>query len=249
MKQKHDVSKARSITAQRLAIVICVATCCITARLNVTAQDGKDEPLPSTVIRVKGAARFTQNEANGWLPLKRGQVLLPSTILQTAKGAQVDLVIGSKLTLPKKQGTNSPAPALVITNGIRLLGDSVLCLKQIEGRQAVSTNAAVVRTVELELRSGGIIGIAGKPVEGGKYGVRIWYGVFTVAEGAYFVEATGDCGALNKAAILSFRNTETKEAKTYDIPAGYWGDGVELKKWENRPAANDPFPASPKQRD
>lgn len=244
MKQKHEIGKHRPITARWLAVSICVAICCITASLNVAAQADKDEPLPSTVIRVKGPARYRQRDSDAWFPLKRGQVLLPGTILQTAKGAQVDLVIGSKLTLPKKQDTDSSASAVVITNGFRLLGDSVLGLEQIEGRPASSTNAAVAHITELDLRSGSMVGIAGKPGEGGKYRVRIAHGVFAVEEGGYFVDWTGDCGVMNKAAVLNLRST-----KTHEIPAGSWLDGVEIKKWENRPTANDPFPTSPKQRD
>jgi len=208
-------------TAQRLALALCIATSCIAVGVSVTAQYEKRDPLPSTVVRVKGPARVTQKESDSWRPLKRGDVLLPGSILQTAKGAQVDLVIGTKLTVPLQRDENSTAPTIIVTNGVRLLGDSILCLERIEGRFASNTNATAVVITELDLRSGGIVGIAGKQVGAAKYGIRIAYGVFMITEGGFFVEMGGDCGALHSTATLDYTNSKYANNKKYEIPAGY----------------------------
>jgi hypothetical protein len=230
-------------TAQRLALALSIAASCIAVGVSVIAQEEKREPLPSTVIRVNGPARVKEEGGDSWRPLKRGQVLLPGCILQTAKGAQVDLVIGAKLTLPRQRDENS-TPAIAVTNGVRLLSDSILCLERIEGRPASNTNGVAVDITELDLRSGGIVGLAGKKVGAAKYGVRIPNGALVISEGGFFVDGTGDCGALHTKATLTYSNN-----KKYEIPAGSWLKEGKIEKWENRANAGDPFPTSPKERD
>lgn len=122
------------------------------------------------VRKVQGEVQYKANAAANWAPLKQGTVLNPGAIVETAKGASVDLWlvdIGSVVRVTESTQ----------------LGLDKLNYSQADGETLVDT--------ELNLKAGTILGNVKKLAAASRYDVKIPNGVCGIRGTEYKVSANG----------------------------------------------------------
>ena len=167
------------------------------------------------VVHIKGNARYTTGN-NVWLPLKTGAKLKPGTIVQTAPGSYVDLVLGEG---------DFPAPSVTSTkagssggggggggggdqyqpnaeqNVIRIQEDSALGIDKLT---TTETGTDTVSETQLDLQRGKIFGNVKKMSAASKYEVKIPNGVAGIRGTIYTVSAAGVVQVLVGSVVLAY---------------------------------------------
>jgi hypothetical protein len=137
------------------------------------ARAGSGAPHMATVINLKGKVRFS-NDNKTWQTLKKGAVLNPGSLIQTAEGGVVDVLLGewgAKLTSPADA---AGAPEEPSANVVRIFESSVLGIDKLTSDQPGTGDA---EEIQLDLRSGMIMGSVKNMPGGSKYEIRIPKGV------------------------------------------------------------------------
>src|SRR5205085_48941 len=84
--------------------IVLAAICAVLFAFPASAQDIKNGI--ATVVRVQGEARYKQSDNDQWHPLVVGLLLHAGAVIQTAKNAYTDVVLGKQIQMPQAR----PAP-------------------------------------------------------------------------------------------------------------------------------------------
>jgi hypothetical protein len=161
------------------------------------------------VVRMKGNARYTTGN-NVWLPLHVGAKLKPGTVVQTAPGSYVDLVLGEG-DLPMATPTASK-PATSPPDGqgyqpnaeqnvIRIQEDSALGIDKLT---TTETGTDVVTETQLDLQRGKIFGNVKKMSAASKYEVKIPNGVAGIRGTIYTISSAGVVQVLVGSVVMAY---------------------------------------------
>ncbi len=185
---------------------------------SATAQQVKEGT--ATVVRIKGQARYFTGNAQPQT-LKVGMALKPGTVVQTAAGAYVDIVLG-ETKAPERQpvfGTMAYQPETE-QNVVRMMEDSTLAIDKLT---VSDTGADVVTDTQLDLRAGRIIGSVKKLSAASKYQVNIPNGVAGIRGTIYAISADGIVRVLVGSAVVAYVRPDGTAA-TQVVAAGYQFD-------------------------
>jgi hypothetical protein len=159
------------------------------------------------VINLKGSARYFLAGDSTPHPLKVGDTLKPGTIIQTASGSYVDIVLNNPKATSSGIGAGpssvSSTPTTVMyakpsmeQDAVRVLENTVLGVEKLTITQ---TGADRVTDTELDLKVGKIFGTVRKLSAGSNYKVKIPNGVAAIRGTVYFISSTGDVSILASA--------------------------------------------------
>ena len=161
-------------------------------------------PQAVTVIRVKGMARYSNDNQN-WHPIRKGDVLNPGTIIQTGPKALVDIQLGEReaATAPISYNPNSTmyAPEQMRANVVRIFENSALAIDKL----AVDKTGAgdEVSDTQLDLRAGQIMGNVKKLSASSKYEVKIPNGVAGIRGTVYMISSSGVVNVLTGSVVIA----------------------------------------------
>jgi hypothetical protein len=137
------------------------------------------------VIRLTGSARFTTDQKT-WKELKKGTVLKSGTLVQTAPNCTLDLCLNE--ARPKKSDEN---PEASTDNVIRVFENSALSLDKLAAEE-----------LQLDLRSGAIMGTVGKLTPEAKYEIRLPHGIIGIRGGTYITDVSGVVNVIEGSAVV-----------------------------------------------
>jgi len=155
-----------------------------------------DTPLPSTVLRVAGHSRCSIDGGHQWKLLKAGDIIYAGSLVQTAQGSDLDLLLGGQVKAPAKNSTYNPdtLPGHFISLG----ADGVLKLEKV-AQKSPSTDQEVL----LELRTGTINGNVKKLAGGSRYEVAFAGGVAGMREAIYQLSSSGRLNVMKGKAFVA----------------------------------------------
>ena len=175
----------------------------LTMITNVSAGDAKERT--GKVIRVKGAARYSVGN-NVWQPLKVGESLKPGALIQTAKGASVDIsfeesyVAPSKPSGPSSSHLNQFLPTTE-QDMIRLGEDTVISVDKLS---AVDTGNDKVTETEIDLRKGRLFGTTKKMSATSQFRVKIPNGIAGIRGTIYTISSGGVIQVLVGSVVVAY---------------------------------------------
>jgi len=182
------------------------------------------------VVRIKGSARYTAGTGS-WQPLKVGDILDPGTVIQTAEGSRVDMVLGNPKAVASSPrvglamgsaGPGSPAggdgtkPPPIDQNFIRMQENTVLSLDKLT---ATDTGAGIVTDTQLDLRAGKIFGTVKKLSPASLYEVKIPNGVAGIRGTIYVISADGVVSVLSGTVVVAYVNADGQVIRR-EVPSG-----------------------------
>lgn len=181
-------SSVRWCAAGLVLAAFCVATRSALAQTGAT--------LPATVLRLKGHARYTTDNVKTWQMIKAGDVLMPGTLVQTARESQLDLLLGgdakARRGLKAKDFYNPDA-----NHGANLAGLSENTLLKLDKLTRTSSDGgAMTEEIQLDLSAGMILGNFSQPSPGSKYEVAFVGGVAGMKSAVYQLRAGGELAVL-----------------------------------------------------
>ena len=180
----------------------------VTVGLAVQCSAQSETLLPSTVVRMKGHARLSTDNAKTWRMVKLGDSLDSGSLIQTAFKSELDVALGEQAR-PSADGAvydRETQPA----NLISLSEDTLLQIDKIARRRAAGAQESVEET-SLNLRKGTITGSVRKLNGGSRYEIAFANGVAGTREGAYRLRANGEMSVLKGRAYIAL--TDGKPAK------------------------------------
>lgn len=203
--------------------------CAVTLALASTVL-AETQQINAKVMKVKGSARYS-TDSTTWNTLKAGQSLPAGTVIQTAKGAYVDLVIGEGAPVfhSHRIGSTIPYPPSVQAavfqpgvqqNTIRLFEDSALALDKLS---CTKTGMDEISETQLDLRAGKIFGRVKKLSAASKYEIKIPNGVAGIRGTTYTVNANGVVTVLEGSVVISMVGSDGRVV-TVVVEAGYMYD-------------------------
>jgi|SRR5688572_5902744 len=134
--------------------------------------------VTSTILRMKGHARFSADGGKTWQMVKAGDKLVSGSMIQTAFKSDLDLVLGE------------PADTQT-ANLLNLAEDTLLSLDKIARKQTAGSQD-IAEEVLLDLRKGTITGNVRKLVAESRYEITFVNGVAGAREGIYTLRANGE---------------------------------------------------------
>ena len=169
------------------------------------------------VVRIKGEARYSTGKKI-WEPLKVGTILKSGAIVQTAKGAFVDIVVNeeaSAAAVALKAPTSTAAPSSAGGGGgsatpspdqdvIRVLDDSYLVFDNMNAKNNGSTT--VTETL-LDLKKGSIFGSIKKQASSSRFEVKIPNGVAGIRGTIFLISASGSVSCLTGSVVAAFTSS------------------------------------------
>ncbi len=158
-------------------------------------------PQAVQVLRVKGHARYSVDNKT-WQPLKKGDVLPPTVMIQTAAKSTVDIQPGDENAAPTSIDADSGsirAPDELKANTIRVYENSVLDIAKLTSDRA---NAAEVSETQLDLRAGRMMGAVRKSPNASRYEIKFLNGVAGVRDGVYILSSSGSLDVLYGTTIV-----------------------------------------------
>ena len=180
------------------------------------------------VVNMKGSARYFLPGDSTPHPLQVGDILKPGTIIQTAGGAHVDVVLNNTKAVSSGIGASPSAitatPTAVMysrpsaeQDAIRIMENTVLGIEKLTVTQ---TGADRVTETDLDLKVGKIFGTVKKLSAGSKYSIKIPNGVAGIRGTVYYVSSTGEVSILSSASQLSSNGTPGQMVLAYIAPDG-----------------------------
>jgi hypothetical protein len=166
-----------------------------------------ESSLPSTVVRMTGQARGSADNGKTWKPLKVGHILRSGTLVQTAKRADLDIVLGEQVAPSATDAFYNPdaRPA----NFLSLSSDTLLKLDKVVSKAAADSTAS--EEILLELRTGEVTGNVKKITGDSKYEISFIGGVAGTREGIYKLNANGQMTVLKGKAFVASADGNVKE--------------------------------------
>ena len=162
------------------------------------------EPVPQViqVLQVRGQARYS-NDNKTWHSLKKGEVLQPGSMIQTAEKSTVDLQLGDPVAAPASiDGPNGVlrTPEELKANIVRLYENSVLDVGKLTSERSA---AGEVSETQLELRAGKIMGGVRKSSTASLYEIKFLKGVAGIRGGVYLMNSSGEVNVLYGTAMIA----------------------------------------------
>lgn len=159
-------------------------------------------PQGIQVLQIKGQARFS-NDKQTWHSLKKGEILQPGAMIQTAGKSTVDLQLSDRSSAPIPiDASKSLLRTLEESkaNTIRLYENSVLDI----GKLTVDrTDAGEVSDTQLDLSAGRMMGAVRRSSSASRYEIKFLNGVAGVREGIFVMNSSGEMDVLNGTAIIA----------------------------------------------
>jgi hypothetical protein len=176
------------------------------AAVAMTSQVMADSvPQVITVVRVHGEARYTTDNRT-WNALKKGDVLKPGCVIQTAPKAVVDIQLGERDAAVAPAGYNptSPlyAPEQQKANIVRIFENSALAVDKLILEKNTGTGEELSET-QLDLRAGTIFGNVKKLSATSKYEVKIPNGVAGIRGTTYMISSSGVVSVLTGSVVVA----------------------------------------------
>src|SRR5579862_1370166 len=137
--------------------------------------------VSAKIVHLQGAARYSSDQKT-WNEAKEGLVLKGPVLIQTAPRSRVDVCLhGGKrvASLADELKDNSESV-------IRIFENSVLGIDKLTRQK---TEAGTVEDVQLDLRSGEMMGTVGKLTQGSKYEIKLPKGMIGVRGGTYLASS------------------------------------------------------------
>jgi hypothetical protein len=171
-------------------------------------------------VNIKGSARYLSGPNSTWQPLKVGAILKPGTVLQTASGSYVDLVLNNpdasgiplsamssmiQAPPPETTGAGSSYQPKTKQDAVRIFENTVLGIDKLTIDQ---TGADVVTETQLDLKAGSIFGTVRKLSAASKYEVKIPNGVAGIRGTVYFITAEGVVRVLSGSVVLAYVSSD-----------------------------------------
>jgi hypothetical protein len=172
----------------------------------VVASPAQADSVPQvvTVIRVKGEARYTTDNRT-WQSLRKGDVLKPGCVIQTAPKSLVDIQLGDRdaAVAPSKFNPTSPlyAPEQQKANVVRIFENSALAIDKL-AVDKTGTGEELSDT-QLDLRAGQIMGNVKKLSSSSKYEVKIPNGVAGIRGTVYMISSSGVVNVLSGSVVIA----------------------------------------------
>ena len=154
------------------------------------------------VVRLKGGARCKIGNAE-WQPLKLGDVVRAGTVIQTAGGSRVDLVLGDA-SAPVARPVTSNMISYQTTaeqNIVRIWENTLLGVDKLT---ETHTGADVVSETQLDLKAGHITGSVKKMSAASKYEVKLPNGVAGIRGTIYDISVEGLIKVLTGSVVLAY---------------------------------------------
>ncbi len=180
--------------------------------ITLAAQAQADSvPQVAKILRVKGSARYS-TDGRTWQPLRKGDVLNPGVVLQTAEGSAIDLQLSDRDAAAMSLGTVSSAAgapnsaALYQTEGeataniVHIFPSTELSVDKL---MVERTGADEVSETQLDLRAGQIMGNVKKLSAASKYEVKIPNGVAGIRGTIYWLSSTSKAAVLTGSVVLA----------------------------------------------
>jgi hypothetical protein len=185
------------------------------------------------VVNIKGSARYLAGASSTWQPLKNGAILKPGSIIQTASGSYVDIILNnpdatgaplSAMSATKSSAASAGAPPPSGTafqpkaeqDAIRIFENTVLGIDKLTIDQ---TGADTVTETQLDLKAGSIFGTVKKLSAASKYEVKIPNGVAGIRGTIFFVTSDGLLRVLSGSVVLAYVGADGAVI-TQVVPAG-----------------------------
>lgn len=211
------------------SVVACgIALAMVTSLAAQSTQDGA-----AKVVRISGSARYMPVGATTWEPLKTGALLAPGTVVQTASGSYVDLVLNGRggasgVGMAAAGGAGAGAGASPISynapkarqNAVRIFENTVLGIDKLSEDQ---TGAETVTDTELDLKAGKILGTVSRLSAASKYEVKIPNGVAGIRGTTYVLTSDGLLQVLGGQVVLAYVGPNGT-TMTQVVDAGYQFD-------------------------
>ncbi|HWF19944.1 MAG TPA: FecR domain-containing protein, partial [Verrucomicrobiae bacterium] len=163
-----------------------------------------------TILKVNGHARYSiSGKMNDWKECKKGDVLRPGTLFQTAEDGNVDVIFGERVpvaTTPMGAGAPS-ARALSYNpdkgpkaNIVHIFPSSVLVVDKLTFEK---TGMDDVSETQLDLRAGQIMGNVKKLNGASRYEVKIPNGVAGIRGTTYIIRGDGQVLVFSGSVVVS----------------------------------------------
>jgi hypothetical protein len=184
------MNKINFFTHKLLTGAIALALAALVAQANAETVSQK-----ITVLKVTGSARYMTG-GGSWMPLNKGDVLPPGSVIETASKSTVDLAMGEEqgavytqplttsISMPGGGGGGDSTPK---SNTLRVYESSVLSIDKLT---TDGTGADQVSETQLDLRAGKILGNVKKLSAASRYEVKIPQGVAGIRGTTYVIDAT-----------------------------------------------------------
>lgn len=165
------------------------------------------------VVSIKGSARYMAGANASWQPLKIGTILKPGTIIQTASGSYVDVVLNnpnaagavlSAMTATAPAGEPATGAAYqpkAQQDAVRVFENTVLGIDKLTLDQ---TGVETITDTQLDLKAGSIFFNVKKLSVGSKYEVKIPNGVAGVRGTSAWLTALGMARCFEGQLVLAF---------------------------------------------
>ncbi len=159
-------------------------------------------PQVIQVLQVKGQARYSSDDKT-WHPLKKGEILQPGVMIQTAGKSTVDLQLGDQNAAPIPMDA---AKSLLQTleelkvNTIRLYENSVLDIGKLTSNR---TDTGEVTDTQLDLSVGHMMGGVRKSSSASRYEIKFRNGVAGVREGIFVMKSSGEVDVFYGMAVIA----------------------------------------------
>lgn len=161
-------------------------------------------PQLITVIRVKGEARYTTDNRT-WQALKKGDVLKPGCVIQTAPKSMVDIQLGERdaAVAPISYNPTSPlyAPEQQKANIVRIFENSALAVDKLTVDK--TGTGEELSDTQLDLRAGQVMGNVKKLSAASKYEVKIPNGVAGIRGTVYMISSSGVVNVLSGSVVIA----------------------------------------------
>jgi len=182
---------------------------CVFGIMAIRATADDTAPLTARVVRLTGVVRYSMNGST-WKMLKKGAILNPGALIQTAKEkSSVDVELGESDENTGNGRASWEAPRV---NLVRLFEDSALEIRKVAAK---GTGAQRVEETELYLRAGQILGAVKRLPTGSHYEVLLANGAAGVQPGVpeetgtvYVFKSTGALTVLYGTMLLAKAETE-----------------------------------------
>ena len=137
------------------------------------------------VIRMKGSARYSTDQKT-WKELKKGTLLKGGTLIQTAPNSIGDLCLNEA-----KNSTSNEATENSVDNVLRMFENCTLGLDKLAAEE-----------IQLDLRSGSIMGTVGKLTAQAKYEMKLPHGLVGIRGGTFIVDSSAVVNVIDGSAVL-----------------------------------------------
>jgi hypothetical protein len=201
--------------------MIGLVACSVALAMVMSASAQNVQQGLAKVVSIKGSARYLYGPNSTWQPLNEGAILKPGTVVQTATGSYVDIVLndadaaGIPLSAMAAMVEAPPSAATGASgslyqpkaqqDAIRIFENTVLGIDKLTLDQ---TGADTVTETQLDLKAGSVFGTVKKLSAASKYEVKIPTGVAGIRGTIFFISADGVVRVLTGSVVLAFVSSD-----------------------------------------